>query len=225
MPSQALSTFNDSAEDVVALLDAHEGVTEAFAHYKLGPPARLDVLFPSATVLMVSHWEAFVEDIASEALEYLVAHVPDATHIPIQIKKRLAKEIKQDPNEIALWRLADAGWRHFIKERLTKLKEGRDRFFNTPKAQQTADFIEEVLGIEDVRDAWTFGDFNPTSAAESLNALIEVRGKIAHRGKMPQQINGVWVREKMCFLRKLVGATEGRINRHVSSVTGAPVWT
>jgi hypothetical protein len=57
-------------------------------------PDGLDVLFRSAVVLMVSCWEAYIEDICSDALEHLVTHATDASALPKSVKQQIAIELK-----------------------------------------------------------------------------------------------------------------------------------
>lgn len=173
---------------------------------------------------MVSHWEAYVEDICSEALDHLVQHASDATKLPKEIKKQVADEIKEEKNEIWMWQLADSGWRQYLKDRLPGLRLARERSFNTPKAQNTAEFVRRVLGIADIRTSWEFEGFTPEVASKKLDALVEVRGQIAHRGKVRLQLDEKWVKEHVAFLQKVVSKTGGQINAHAKKVTGKPLW-
>src|SRR5437867_8740204 len=69
----------------MVLLSKHDGEPLPEAH---------EVLFRSAVVLMVSHWEAYIEDICSEALDHLIQYTTDPAKLPKEIKKQVADEIK-----------------------------------------------------------------------------------------------------------------------------------
>jgi hypothetical protein len=112
---------------------------------------RLEVLNKSAIVLLTAFWEAYCEDVAGEALEYIVRHTKDAGGLPQDLRKAVAKELKEEPHELAVWRLADTGWRTELASRLTALKEKRDRQLNTPKTQQNRRSIQ--AGAWDLRPA------------------------------------------------------------------------
>lgn len=227
MPSKAFKRFS-TLSDCDVLLDMHDGLVALVAadegdHDPI--PEGLDVLFRAAVVMMVSQWEAYIEDICSEGLNHLVEHVPDASSLPKEIRKLIAAELKEDRNEIAVWALAGDGWRRYLQSRLAMLKVGRDRSFNTPKAQNTAEFVRRALGIADIRAAWAFDGLQPAAVAKRLDMLVEVRGQIAHRGSIEQHIDREWVLDQMAFLRKVVAKTGGRINSHVKRVTGKPLWS
>src|SRR5438876_11617428 len=123
MPSKARVAFDRSAEDVKRLLEIHQDLGGDAP----GRRHRLEVLNKSAMVLVTAIWEAYCEDIASEALDHLVKHVPDALALPKELKKRIAKELKAEPNEIAVWELADSGWTAKVQARLAALTEERNR--------------------------------------------------------------------------------------------------
>jgi len=59
---------------------------------------------------------------------------------------------KADQHDLAVWSLADGGWRQVLMDRLDGLREARNRRLNTPKAGQIDDLFFRALGIE--MDAW-----------------------------------------------------------------------
>ena len=86
MPSNARKKFDENMADVDHLIDLY-GAMEALSEADGEPISEgIDVLFRSAVVLMVSHWEAYVEDICSEALTHLVDHLPSAESLPKELK-------------------------------------------------------------------------------------------------------------------------------------------
>jgi len=150
----------------MVLLSKHDGEPLPEAH---------EVLFRSAVVLMVSHWEAYIEDICSEALDHLIQYTTDPAKLPKEIKKQVADEIKSSKNAIDVWELADAGWRVYIRNRMAAFKQARDRSFNTPRAVNTAEFMRRTVGIEDIKTAWSFAGKDSKAISQQLNALVEVQ--------------------------------------------------
>lgn len=221
MASKAWSKFNKNAEDIDSLLDLWEGVVNLWD--KEPVPNEYEVLFRSAVVLMVSHWEAYVEDICSEALDHLVSHVEDASKLPKDIKKLIAGEIKKKDHELEMWKLADSGWKEYLRSRLVELKRERDRHFNTPKAHNTAEFLIKAIGV-DPRPKWKTNELTADEVAKKLDDLIEIRGQIAHRGEIDQKIDQQWVAEHVALLRHVASWTGGAINSHLLKVTRKPLW-
>ena len=101
MPSKARKALDENLKDVDALLNIHatKGGTAAGRRYGL------EVLNKSAIVLITSYWEAYCEDIAEEGVECIVTHATTADALPTEIKKVVAKELKGDNNELAVWRI------------------------------------------------------------------------------------------------------------------------
>lgn len=226
MPSNARKRFDQNSEDIDNLIDLYRGVVDLWegGDEPEPVPEGYEVLFRSAVVLLVSFWEAYIEDICSESLNHLVKHATDAEKLPKDIKKQVADELKAAKNQIEMWLLADNGWRHYLEKRLPTMREARERSFNTPKAQNTADFVRKVLGINDIRTSWSFDGITPDMASKQLDKLVEVRGQIAHRGRVEQRLDEKYIEEHVAFLRNIVSKTGGRINSHVKKVTGKPLW-
>ena len=44
---------------------------------------------------MVSHWEAYIEDITSEAIAHIVNKTKDSSTLPKELKKQIATGIKE----------------------------------------------------------------------------------------------------------------------------------
>lgn len=224
MPSKAWEKFKENAEDLDQLMVLYDGMVTLYEDAGDPVPEGMEVLFRSAVVLMVSHWEAYIEDITSEALNHLVSKTKESTSLPKEIKKQVATELKAATNEIEVWKIADGGWRPYIKGRLKNFKEVRDRNFNTPKALKTQEFIKVAIGLENICSAWATDEVTEAEAKKKLDALIEVRGQIAHRGRLDEKLDKVWVVDHMGFLRKLASKTGGEINAHVRGITGSGLW-
>lgn len=224
MASKARLKFDQSLGDIEQLVDFYNAL-ETLSEADGEPiPTGADVLFRSALVLLVSHWEVYVEDICSEALEHMVAHATSASDLPKEIKQHVATDLKKAPNEIEVWKIADDGWRDYLKSRLVPMQETRNRSFNTPKAQPTAEFFERGLGLADVTTAWNFGKLSPAEARKKLDLLIEARGQIAHRGQITPKIDKDKVIDYTKFIRDVASKTGGRINAHVKKITKKGLW-
>ncbi|MBI5817816.1 MAG: hypothetical protein HZA88_02425 [Verrucomicrobia bacterium] len=224
MPSNARKNYDQNLDDIHQLIDYYEAVEELYRLDKDPLPDGADVVLRSAIVLLVTYWEAYIEDIASEAIEHIIKHVTDPTKLPKELKKLVAKEIKEDVNELAVWGLAGDGWRSLIQQRLSRFSETRNRNFNTPKSAQTRDFFRKAIGIDDITSSWTFDEVKAEVICERLDKIIEIRGLIAHRGKLSQPVDKEHVKTFTYWMKKLVGTTGGRINSEVKKMTGVPLW-
>jgi len=224
MPSAARKAFDANLADIEQLIDYHNTAEAILKETQQDLPAGADVLLRAAIVLLITYWEAYLEDIVSEALEHLLTHTQDPNSLPTELKKAVAREIKTHNHELSPWMLAGPAWRQTIKSRLPKLQESRNRSFNTPKSMQTKDFICAALGIADITKAWNVDSNSPETNRQKLDKLVEIRGRIAHRGKLPKPVTLAVVKAATQFVRKLVAKTGGAINSELKKVTGKGLW-
>lgn len=84
MASQARSAFDQNAKDIKRLLSIHADIGGDSKGRRYG----LEVLNKSSIVLITAFWEAYCEDIASEALQHLVTFSPSGLALPKELKKK-----------------------------------------------------------------------------------------------------------------------------------------
>lgn len=221
MASKARKAFDENVKDVERLMELHAQHGGNAKGRRYG----LEVLNKSAIVLITSYWEAYCEDIAEEGLEHIVMHAKIADDLPLEIKKQIAKELKADKNEIAIWNLSDGKWRTVMKERLLDLKENRNRKLNTPKHKNIDDLFDSAIGLSNVSSKWVWAKkLTVTKAREKLDKYVELRGEIAHRGKAKVSVTKVQVDDYLEFIKKAAAKTGGEVNKYVFSITGKKLW-
>jgi hypothetical protein len=136
----------------------------------------------------------------------------------------IAKELKEDKHELAIWQLADDGWKAVLRARLTRMQETRARNLNTPKAANIKALFAEALGIDDVTEGWKWRGMSPSKAATKLDGYITLRGEIAHRSHITKAVYKYQVQEFLNHVKRLVAQTGGEVNRHVKGMTGKALW-
>ncbi|MEN5041107.1 HEPN domain-containing protein [Stenotrophomonas sp. TWI1149] len=221
MPSQARVAFDNNLKDVENLLALHATVGGA------GPGRRhgLEVLNKSAIVLLTSFWEAYCEDIAAEGLEFIVTNSKDADSLPKEIKKIIAKRLKSDANELAIWSISDDKWRQYLRDHMAGLKEARDRKLNTPKWRNIDELFESAIGLSNVSSKWIWSKkLTVEKARAKLDEFVELRGEIAHRGKAKTSVSKVQVQNFLAFVKHAAAKTGGAVNQHVFKATGKKLY-
>lgn len=209
-----------TARDIDKLLDVHEDLTGSGR----GRRYDVEVLNKSAIVLLTSFWEAYCEDIAAEGLQHLVTHAVAIDRLPMVLRKLVAKELKQDPNETAVWDLADRGWRKVLESRLTRLQEERNRRLNTPKSTQIDEPFHNALGIDQVSADWYWPGMSVQQARSKLDKFVTLRGEIAHRGRVASGVRKADVQDYYGHIKRLAGKTGGKVNRSAKQATGKHLW-
>jgi len=221
MPSKARKAFDANTKDIERLLELHtkEGGVQKGRRYGL------EVLNKSAVVLITAYWEAYCEDIAAEGLEHIVKHSKSAEALPKELKKEIAKVINGNKNELELWKIADDGWRTYLKDRLSELQTKRNRRLNTPKADNIDELFRSAVGISKISSEWRWPKkMTAQRAREKLDKYVTLRGAIAHRGQYSVSVKKADVDDYFAFIKQLASKTGGAVNRHVKSITGRPLW-
>ena len=221
MPSKARVALDKNLEDVENLLLLHAAAGGA------GPGRRhgLEVLNKSAIVLLTSFWEAYCEDIAAEGLECIVTNAKDADALPKEIKKIIAKKLKADANELALWSISDDKWRQVLRDHMATLKEARDRKLNTPKWRNIDELFESAIGLPNISSKWLWAKkLTVDKARAKLDKFVELRGEIAHRGKAKTSVSKAQVEDFLGFVKNAASKTGGAVNAHVFKVSGVKLF-
>jgi len=218
--SKAAEAFVKNFEDVHRLLELH---TKEGGSAK-GPRHGLEVLNKAAIVLITAFWEAYCEDIAAEGLQHLLDYSESADTFPKLLKKQLAEEIKRAPNDLEVWSLAGNGWKTYLSQRMKELADNRNRKLNTPKADQLDKLFKTALGIDKISDQWSWQGSSVARSKKNLNAFVELRGSIAHRGKSSKSVTRKQVTDYIDFVRRLADINDEAVNQHVNRQTGKPLF-
>ena len=216
--SNAYKAFQKNMEDIERLLELHtqEGGSEPGRRYGL------EVLNKSAIVLITSFWEAFCEDLASDALDVYVKRAKTFDVLPLVLRKRIAAELKGDKHDLSPWQLAGDGWRKHLVSRLDELKRKRNWNFNSPNAGEVDALFKGAVGIPEITATWKKKKwFTPEKARKTLNAFVSLRGEIAHRGRGLKSITRTQVTNYMRLVIELARITEAKAWVDANSAVGA----
>lgn len=220
MSSKAWKAFTASTDDVKRLLEIHASLGGDAP----GRRYRLEVLNMSAIVLITAIWEAYCEDLAAEALNHLVSNVSRAADLPEALRKTIAADIKKETHELAMWDLAEDGWKTRVTNRLASLTAERNRKLNTPKASNIDNLFSSAIGIDDVSSAWKWTRMSPQKARDKLDKYVELRGAIAHRGSAGSSVKRTQVEDYYSHVREIASKTGGCVNRFVKSIVRRALW-
>lgn len=220
MPSKARQSFDANAKDVERLLSIHSTIGGDAKGRRYG----LEVLNKSAIVLITAFWEAYCEDIATESLQHIIDNIPNATSLPKELKKLIANEIKKDTNEIAIWDLADDGWKVKVQARLAALTQARNKKLNTPKSANIDELFYMAIGLQDISKSWHWKSMTSENAKIKLDEFISLRGEIAHRGASASGCSKKSVESYFDHINLLCAKTGGAVNKFVKTITGKPLY-
>ncbi len=220
MGSQARSKFEQSRADVQRLLEIHQDLGGSGP----GRRARLEVLNKAGVVLVCALWEAYCEDLADEALNAIVTKATDSTALPRAFRETIAKDLKAENDKLAVWRLADGGWRQELVRRRAALTLTRNRNLNTPKHMVVDALFAATVGAGPVSAAWSWSNMTPMRARNKLDRYVTLRGDIAHRGRTKGGVLKDHVSDFLGHITGLVASTDLSINRHIRQLLGQGLW-
>ena len=206
--------------DVSRLLEIHTELTGT----ERGRRARVEVLHKSAVVLITAAWEAFVEDLAEEAFDFLLAQARTHSSIPNKVQALAAKTLHEGKNPNDLWKLADDGWRNILSQhRDASIKRYAGRL-NTPNSENVDSLFEALVGEKSVSSYWYWPRQSADSSRTKLSSYIAVRGQIAHRLETGKNVNKPYVVGYANFIFRLAVKTANRIRNYLNDELGAWAW-
>lgn len=219
MGSQAREAFEKNCEEIDRLLEIHGDITPEGR----GRKWKVEALHKSAIVLLTAFWEAFCEDLAAEGLRHLVEH-GNAENLPKHLRRLVANELKEDQDQLAIWQLADEGWRTVLTKRLAQMQEKRNRALNTPKTAKINELFTNALGVQDVAQSWSWRNMTAERAQSKLDGFITLRGDVAHRGSSSKSVTKKSVKDYRSHAKQLVERTEQRVAEALLDATAASPW-
>jgi len=212
--------LRENMKDAKRLLEIHSDVGGTDQGRRYG----LDVLNKSGVVFVAAAWEAFVEDVAIQAIDYILSVAQDHTSIPLPIRKATAIGLESDRNDLKVWDLAGDGWRSVVTDYRDEVIRKEIATFNTPKPHNVNTLFKKLLGIEEVSSCWYWQGLSKSGAYSKLKKFIETRGAIAHRGQLPQAITKSYVEGHRIFINRLSVKTSNLIRKKVKSEVGSFPW-
>lgn len=211
-------------EDIGALTVAHFNMVEKRSSLEKWVIDQSSIFTKSGVTFLCSVWEAFVEDCAKEATNHLVKKAKSHTDLPINLQRIIARELKDDRHELAIWSLASDGWRHVATERLTPILEKRLNKMNTPKSLNVCELFKESIGIDNIDQSWNWGFFDADKSKHWLDRFVEARGAIAHGREPNFQIGAFSLDFLTCFIREVARLTHNRTREFLLNIISEPIW-
>jgi len=154
-----------------------------------------------------------------------VKHSISSDLLPKEIRQVIAKVLKRDVNELAVWSLCGDGWKNVLRSNLEHLRDQRNKRLNTPRTENIDELFHNALGIPRVSSSWSWAKkMTVNRAREKLDKYVTLRGEIAHRGKAAKGVTKAQVQDYFEFIKKLASKTAGTVNMHVRKITGKPLW-
>ena len=168
MPSSSFRKFeNNLLVDVDRIIGSH-----AYLNHDGRGRRALGHITRSGVLMLCAAWELYVEEVLVEGANYFISKLDSPRELPKPVQQELARTVKESKHELKPLELAGEGWKSLYRNHITEVLQG----LNTPKSGNLDPLFKRFLGIDKVSDWWSLGK-------DVVNAFVEARGDIAHRGR------------------------------------------
>jgi len=214
-PTSPFDGLQQKMKDVDRLLEIHKELTGTGY---LRPKAA--VLYKSGVVLITACWEAFIEDVVTKALDFIVTNIPAQEKLPKELRKIVAQHLKNDKHELSVWTLAGEKW----KNRATDiLKEPVDQF-HVPTHGNIDKLFKKVINLKEVSEKWYWPGMSKERTRKKLNDYIDIRHDIAHKSTTDAEVLRWNVEEYSNHVCRIAKITCNTTRDYVHEITNEYPW-
>lgn len=157
----------------------------------------VEVLNRAVIVFICACWEAYVEDALRSSLDALLSHGGATAASMPQLKRPLDHALDS---------------------------------FHTPNTRGVVKLVEGVIGLPKLNQHWRWKGQprkvggKKLSRSEELDALVRLRGRIAHRVGAAQPIHKKHGTQAITLVTNLAATTETAVEKHLKAIIGRPPW-
>jgi hypothetical protein len=211
--------LNNLAE-VHRILEIHEELTGPGPGYR----PNVGVLNKSAIVLLVACWEAYIEDLAKTAFDFLLSRAKSHDLFPNKVLTEASKKLRNAIDQRTVWRLAGEGWKKVLTEHKEDALKRYIGKLNTPKPDQVNELFEELLGMRSMSSNWHWPGCSVDKATKKLEELVALRGAIAHRVKTSRKVYKRSVERYVKFINRIAMETSNATRQVLLERTKRAPW-
>jgi hypothetical protein len=215
-----LTAFKRNLGDVTRLMEVHSLLASRVS----GRAAALQVLNRSAVVLLSACWEAYIEDLALSAFDWMLANSTNSDSFPKRVRARAGRSIRDSKDELAIWALADLGWRAVLKKHRDETIKGAIASFNSPKAERIDDLYSNLIGLTKLSSSWRWRGSSADRSRDKLERLLTIRGDIAHRVRHTGFVTRPELDDFVAFTDRLSILSHNAVVDHLVEVASAAPW-
>jgi hypothetical protein len=212
--------FFDNLDKVQELVAIHEKV----AGTQKGRKSGVEILNKSCIVLLTACWETFIEELASNAFDYLLNNAKKHTVIPYSVLTKASNDLKNDKDVRKIWDLADDGWKNILIKYKGQIINRELDYFHVPRPNNIDDLYEKLLGINAITKRWKWKKMSNSSAIKTLNNFIDLRGEIAHKLTSSRNVLKKDVVHYAHFINCCGVILHNEVTIHLQSLIGKAPW-
>jgi hypothetical protein len=212
--------LKDNLGDVDRLLEIHTQLTGDERGRRFG----VAVLNRSAIVLTTACWEAFIEDLAEAAFDFVLANALEWSAIPSKVRVSASRSLRHHVDESRVWDLAGLGWQAVLQQHKAATIRDFIGQFNTPKADKVNHLFQSLLDLRHLSNTWRWQKMPVGEASERLDMFVTLRGAIAHRLSPDTVVTKKNVTDYRRLVRQLAVKSSNAVRAHIHGLVHAYPW-
>jgi len=220
MPIESINThmnvLMDNMKEVDRLTGIHSQITTTGPGYK----PNVQVLHKSAIVLLVACWEAYVEDLVSATLEEMIKKAGSHSIFPDSVLERVGSKHSGKK----AWDLAGDGWKKSLRDNKKEVLARTVGSLNTPKTAQVNELFSKTIGLKDLSSSWYWSGRSVSKTTSALDALVALRGSVAHRVSTSRNVTLKNVRDSRGLVFRLSVKSHNRACEFLTAQVGSSPW-
>jgi hypothetical protein len=215
-----VSNLISNTKEVGNLIELHTMIIGG----KRGRPKNLEVLNKSAVVLLVACWEAYVEDLASNSFDFLLANAISPDTFPSKVLATASRPLRKDQDEREVWKLAGEGWKDVLSRHRQQVFDRYIGRLNTPRPSNVDLLFENLIGFGKLSKLWKWQGVSNKSAINKLDRLITLRGEISHRVNTSRSVRRRYVERSTGFTNRLAAISLNAVRKFLETRTNIDPW-
>ncbi|MFH1830174.1 MAG: MAE_28990/MAE_18760 family HEPN-like nuclease [Pseudomonadota bacterium] len=218
-PTPALKRFRKTHNEAKLLINIQEeyaGTKKGKKHIYWKP------LNQSAVVFLMAAWEAYIEDVCSWSIEYILKKRPKSNHLLSKAADKLYdnivgddKKVKKNGKEKLLKIFVENNSSREIEK---LLKYDIDALHN-PNSTNVATLVHLCSGLRDITKSWKWRGQSYEGAVKKINKYMKARHRIAHgrrKAIIKKEVNRTYAKDCLDFVDKLINVTDQTIVKHLA---------
>jgi hypothetical protein len=214
-------SLNANLGDVLKLEAIHTELTGD----KRGRRFDVDVLNRSGVVLAVAAWESLVEDVAAGAFDHLLQNAANPSVFPNRVLVLASTPLRDAKDDRRVWELSGDGWKAVLKGHRDSVLREFLGGFHSPRPDKVDELFERLIGLGSLSSHWEWHKNTPEQVKKKLNALIDLRGTIAHRVGPERYVVKDEVVNALDLVGRAAAVTQNRVSDFLHKQTGSRPWT
>jgi hypothetical protein len=202
----------------ISLHDLARNLADARELLDLGPlrsRSTSEIVNRSTLVLVCASFEAFLEDLALDALSFIVKHRVPADDLSPKTRTLLKRTIAKLDQKLLPYGTG------------LYMRTNRDRFlgaFSTPTSRKIDRLFDGLFGIPKLTSSWSWNRVTSSGARTRLDHYVTLRCDIAHRARTPGNVTKAQVNSFIELCGRLSWLSCNSLRHWLVSETGREPW-